>query len=257
MPPAEGKEAPLYRELAQTLRNRIVSGDLPAGALLPTEFELAAEHRVSRSTVRLALKLLNNEGLVSAGRGRSGRRVRDGRRLAFRGSVSESMDRADKRSVTGVDAWVADVKEDGREPSQTITVNIVNASEEIAKRLDVPVGEPVVARRRTRMVDGDPHNTADTYYPMDIADGTPIMKPNDVTQGIIALMRELGYVQVRYVDELVCRMPTPEESNALDIPIGVPIMIQSRTGYTKERPVKVTVTTWPGDRARMIYELPA
>lgn len=257
MPPPDGKEAPLYRELAQTLRARIVSGELPAGALLPTEFELAKEHRVSRSTVRLALKLLNNEGLISAGRGRSGRRVRDGRRLTFHGSISESMDRADKRGTTGVDAWVTDVEEDGREPAQTISTQIVNATEEIAKRLDVPGGSPVVVRRRVRTVDGDPHNLNDTYYPMDIAKDTPIMLPDDVTQGTIALMRGLGHVQVRYVDELTWRMPTPEESRALDIPSGVPVLIQSRTGYTRERPVKCTVTTWPGDRARMIYELPA
>lgn len=257
MPPADSPDTPLYRELAQTLRAKIVSGELPAGALLPTEYQLAEEHRVSRSTVRLALKLLNNEGLISAGRGRSGRRVRDGRRLTFHGSVSESMDRVDKRSVTGVDAWVADVKEEGHEPGQDITPQIVEASEAIARRLNVPPGSPVVVRRRIRTVDGDPHNTADTYYPMDVAEGTDIMLPRDVTQGIIALMRELGHVQIRYVDELEWRMPTPEEGRLLDIPSGVPVLIQARTGYTKERPVKVTVTTWPGDRARMIYELPA
>lgn len=254
---APSPDAPLYQELAQTLRERIVSGDLAPGDLLPTELKLAEDNKVSRNTVRLALNSLTAEGLVTAGRGRGGRRVRDGRRLIFHGSKSESMDRADQRQVTGVDAWVADVKEARREPSQSIVVNIVNASDAIARHLDVPPGESVVVRRRVRMVDGDPHNLADTYYPMDIADGTPIMKPNDVTQGIIALMREMGHVQVRYVDELTWRMPTPDESRQLDIPVGVPVMVQSRTGYTEERPVKVTVTTWPGDRARMVYELPA
>lgn len=257
MPPPDSPDTPLYRELAQTLRAKIVSGELPAGALLPTEFQLADEHKVSRSTVRLALKLLNNEGLISAGRGRSGRRVRDGRRLTFHGSVSESMDRADMRGVTGVDAWVADVKEEGHEPDQDITPQIVEASEDIARRLSVEPGTPVVVRRRIRTVDGEPHNTADTYYPMDIAEGTAIMLPRDVPQGIIALMRELGHVQVRYVDELEWRPPTPDEAYRLDIPTGVSVLIQFRTGYTKERPVKVTVTTWPGDRARMVYELPA
>ena len=254
MPPTQ---EPLYQELAQELRAQIVNGDLPAGALLPTELHLAKKHKISRNTVRLALKVLTNEGLITAGRGRNGRRVRDGKRLVFHGSVSESMGRADHRSVTGVDVWVADVREDGREPAQTISVEMVNAPEEIAKLLGLPGGEPVVVRRRVRTVDGEPHNTADTYYPMDIAQGTPIMLPNDVPQGVIVLMREMGHVQVRHIDDLMCRMPTPVESRVLDIPQGVPVMIQSRTGYTEERPVKVTVTTWPGDRARMRYELPA
>jgi hypothetical protein len=33
--------------------------------------------------------------------------------------------------------------------------------------------------------------------------------------------------------------------------------VQTRTGYTKDRPVKVTVTVWPGDRSRLVYELDA
>src|SRR4051812_19908247 len=86
---APSADAPLYRELAQTLRGRIVSGELAPGDLLPTELKLAEDHKVSRNTVRLALNALTSEGLVSAGRGRGGRRVRDGRRITFHGSKSE------------------------------------------------------------------------------------------------------------------------------------------------------------------------
>lgn len=256
MTPSHGQETPLYRELAQVLRVKIVSGELAASALLPTEFELAREHKVSRSTVRLALNLLSSEGLISAGRSRSGRRVRDNQRLTTYGSKSEANELADERRMRGVDDWVTDVREDGREPSQIITTEIVKAPAEIAQRLELKEGTPVVVRRRVRMVDGRPHNTADTYYPLDVAEGTPIMYPDDIKQGVIALMQELGYTQVRDVDELTWRMPTPEESRDLDIPVGVPVLVQNRTGYTVERPVKVTVTTWPGDRARMVYELP-
>jgi len=35
------------------------------------------------------------------------------------------------------------------------------------------------------------------------------------------------------------------------------VIVQTRTGYTTDRPVKVTVTIWPADRARLIYEMPA
>jgi GntR family transcriptional regulator len=115
----------------------------------------------------------------------------------------------------------------------------------------------VVVRRRVRKVDGEPHNLADTYYPMDIAEGTPIMYPDDVKPGVNALLRDMGYEQVRFVDELEWRMPTPAETDQLEIPVGVPVLIHTRTGFTIDRPVRVVVTTWPGDRARMVYELPA
>lgn len=257
MAPPPDPDAPLYMEIAEELRKRITGGDLPAGALVPTEKALVEQYKVSRNTIRSALHELSSQGLITSGQGRTGRRVRNNRPITFHGSKSESMDRADERRVTGVDAWVADVREEDREPGQHIATEIVNADAAIARRLEIREGTPVVVRRRLRTVDGEPHNLADTYYPMDIAEGTPIMYPNDVTQGVIALMREMGYVQVEYEDEFAWRMPTPKETRTLDIPKGVPVLIVARTGYTKERPVKVTVTTWPGDRARLVYRLPA
>ena len=48
----------------------ILDGSLSAGAHLPTEPELADHFRVSRATVREALKQLENEGTVIVRRGR-------------------------------------------------------------------------------------------------------------------------------------------------------------------------------------------
>ena len=257
MAPSPDPDAPLYLEIADDLRTRIIDGDLHAGAAVPTEKDLVEQYKVSRNTIRNALRELSSQGLITSGQGRTGRRVRNNKPITFHGSKSESMNRADERHVTGVDAWVADVREEGREPDQTIAIETVKATAGIARCLEIDEGDAVIVRRRLRTVDGEPHNLNDTYYPMDIAQGTPIALPDDVTQGVIAFMREMGHVQVRYRDELAWRMPSPKESRTLDIPPGVPVLIQARTGYTKERPVKVTVTTWPGDRARMIYELPA
>jgi GntR family transcriptional regulator len=248
---------PLYVELAQELREKIVSKELKPGDPLPTELELSERNQVSRSTVRLAYNQLVSEGLVSAGQGRSGRRVRDNSPIAFYASRSESMDRTDARDITGIDAWVADVEEEGRVPDQKISTEIVNADAATALCLEVEEGTPLVVRRRLRTVDGMPHNINDTFYPMDIAGDTPIMYPKDVKEGVIALMRKMGHVQVGYRDELSWRPPTPDEARRLNIPSGVSVLIQARTGRTMERPVKLTVTVWPGDRAKIIYELPA
>jgi GntR family transcriptional regulator len=253
------QETPLYRDLAATLRREITSGALPPGALLPTEYELAAQYSVSRNTVRLALADLQASGLITTGRGRGGRRVQRREVLEFHGSASESMARADERLKVGdgVDAWVADNHDQGHTGTQQISVEIVEAPPGIARLLEIPAGERVVARRRLRLVDGKPHNLNDTWYPADIAEGSPIMHPADVPQGTITLMREMGYVQVRYRDEIEGRAPDPIEAQRLRIPSGWPVIVQTRTGYTTERPVKATVTIWPADRARLIYELPA
>ena len=55
---------PRYVQLATTLMREIESGRYPIGALLPTEFELCDQFGVSRFTVREAVKLLVQQGLV-------------------------------------------------------------------------------------------------------------------------------------------------------------------------------------------------
>src|SRR5246500_5783616 len=53
-----------YRDIAQRLRKEIRLGRTDIGDLLPTETELMAHHSASRQTVREALRLLNDQGLI-------------------------------------------------------------------------------------------------------------------------------------------------------------------------------------------------
>ena len=55
---------PMYRQIAEDLRQRIESGELPQGSQLPTELELRDRYEASRNTVRDAVKWLMNLGLV-------------------------------------------------------------------------------------------------------------------------------------------------------------------------------------------------
>ncbi|QKW17418.1 GntR family transcriptional regulator [Verrucosispora sp. NA02020] len=56
--------------MADELRERIQSGVIPPGALLPTESTLCAEFRASRGTIRHALAALREEGLAVTDHGR-------------------------------------------------------------------------------------------------------------------------------------------------------------------------------------------
>ncbi len=53
-----------YRQIADDLRDAILSGRLPHGARVPSEERLCQEHGVSRTTVRKAIDVLKGEGLV-------------------------------------------------------------------------------------------------------------------------------------------------------------------------------------------------
>jgi GntR family transcriptional regulator len=58
-----------YRAIADELRRRVEAGEFAAGRTLPSESELSAAYEASRVTIRKALELLRDEGLVDARQG--------------------------------------------------------------------------------------------------------------------------------------------------------------------------------------------
>jgi GntR family transcriptional repressor for pyruvate dehydrogenase complex len=57
-------EHPAYERLAATMRDSILAGDSPEGQRLPSEAALATQYNVSRSTVREALRVLEQTGFL-------------------------------------------------------------------------------------------------------------------------------------------------------------------------------------------------
>jgi GntR family transcriptional regulator len=62
-------EQPLYQQIARTLQAEIEAGDFPVGSMLPTENDLCMRFDVSRHTIRDALRVLGERGMVSRRRG--------------------------------------------------------------------------------------------------------------------------------------------------------------------------------------------
>src|SRR5665213_3605168 len=62
----------LAEMVADKLRDRILSGALADGAMLPKQDELVKEFRVSAPAVREALSILTTEGLLTVRRGNVG-----------------------------------------------------------------------------------------------------------------------------------------------------------------------------------------
>jgi DNA-binding GntR family transcriptional regulator len=243
----------MYQRIAADLRKAIKDGEYGPGDRLPTEAELCATYEVTRETVRRGLGLLIGEGLLSSAVP-SGYTVRRWERLTYYASRSGT---GDRQTISARDAFMAEVEQQGRQPDQSINVAIMEADAEVAGRLDLQAGDLVGIRQRVRYVDGQPSSTSDSYYPLELVKNTPIMSPRDIPQGVIAVMASVGINETHCVDELTWRMPTPIEASRLEIPPGVPVLIHFRTGYAEERPIRVAVTVMPGDRHRLLYELPA
>lgn len=246
---------PLYEQVAAALRLAISRGDFDSGSPLPSEAELCRRHGVSRETVRKSLSVLLQEGLITGGQGQP-RRIR--RYAPFRWYLStiEGRERGDSHGA--YDAWAAEVTRQGRRPSETIDVGIVVPPDRVAQALGLDrEADAAVVRRRVRLVDEQPYQIADSYFPETLARGTPLMEPRSVSApgGVLAW---LGHRQVRLIDEIAIRMPTADESARLQLPAATPVAEVMRTGFDRDgRPVRVMITVVPGDRTVLVYETDA
>jgi DNA-binding GntR family transcriptional regulator len=247
------QDQPVTHQITAALRRQISEGILGPGALLPSEPELAREYGVSRQTARTALQALEQEGLVVV-RPRRGRIVRSTQRLRWHLSEFE---RPDHTVLTTSDAWETDIEKQGHDPTrQDLHVEQIRPPQSIAQRLHLdPRTDTCVVRRHVRYIDGKPAIISDDYFDERIVRGTELAEPEDTTRENI--LAEAGYEQTYDIDEVITRMPTPEEVARLNIAPGTPVAEHIRTGYTADnRPVRVMISIIPGDTLILQYTIP-
>ncbi|MGW0930311.1 GntR family transcriptional regulator [Streptomyces sp. NPDC002644] len=241
---------PKYRQVADALRREIDQGVFPPGSRLPSESELSARFDASRNTVRSGLGLLVSEGLISSSQG-LGYEVRKHEVFELNASRFENLE-----FPQNGDAYNTDVTNAGRRPHQDFRVEMLPAPDDVARRLLLEPEAATVLRFCHRFVDDVPWSTQATYYPAWVTEAAPrLTQPGDIDEGTTRYLAGYGIEQIGYFDEIATRMPTPEEARLLEIGAGVPVLLWTRTGYTDERPVRCTITTFRGDLNRMNYEI--
>lgn len=243
-----------FRQIADHIREEITSGRLAPGDRVPSESALMEHYNVSRITVRQALSLLRSEGLTVAEHGR-GVFVRQ--RPPVRRLASDRFARRHREQ--GRSAFDAEVSGEGRTPSvDRIQISEGDPPADVVERLRLEKDVKVLVRSRRYLVDDRPVETAVSYVPLAIAKDTPIAQPNPGPGGIYARLEDLGYRLERFTEDVTARMPTAEETHALQIPPGTPVISLVRTAFAEgDRPVEVCDTVMVADAFVLGYELPA
>ncbi|GLU48962.1 GntR family transcriptional regulator [Nocardiopsis ansamitocini] len=248
----ENDSPPVYREIADTLRIAIASGELSDGDRIPGENELMKRHGVARATARQALSVLINEGIAVAVRG-SGVYVR-----GFSPLVRHGRRRLSKELwSTGRAIWGADTAE---RPFATdsVTVSEMRAPAHVARALDLDEGDRVLRRRRRYRLDDRPMQLATSYLPAELVAGTSVTRPDTGPGGIYARLAELGQAPAHFTEEIRVRMPSPDERTKLSLSPGTPVMHVMRVALTKEhRAVELNEMTLDGSAYVLQYDFDA
>lgn len=244
----------VYKQIADHLRTAIERGRLREGDQLPSEAQLMDHYGVARMTIRNAMRLLQDEGLVTAEHGK-GSYVRS--RPPVRRLASDRF--AQRHRKEGKAAFTVEAEQVGATPQvDMLKVGESKPPAEVADWLGISDDADVVIRSRRYLLDDRPVEMAVSYIPADLARGTPISVPNPGPGGIYARLEEQGHTLARFTEDVTARMPTPQEVRLLNLSPGVPVFRLVRTAYDMDnRPVEVCDTVMAADAYLLSYELPA
>lgn len=242
-----------YAAIAATLREEVLADTWPAGTALPTLSELQERFGVSRITVRGAIEQLANEGLVYTGyvAGRRGTIVRSRGRVTHYASDAVRADRPTRTT----DSFEESAARASRTPSKRFVMNIAQPPPEVARRLGVEPDALVVQRAVYQLLDGEPWSREVSYFPRDLAERTGIDSPHDLPQGTLRRLREAGYAEISWLDEVTDETAGPEDAVDLAVSVGSGLLVQTRTGATADRVTRVTRTVRMGGRTCLAWEL--
>jgi GntR family transcriptional regulator len=223
-----------YQEIAEDLRQRVGRGELAAGKLLPSESELSAEYAASRITVRKALELLRDEGLVDSRQGFGWFASVDplrqslGRLGTIEGQLSSSGVRSERR---------------------VLDFGFVTAPPRARQVLGA---KTVLEVRRLNLADGEPFARVTVWCPDDL--GAPISR-DDVERSSFYELLEVplgGAVQT-----IGAALASPEDAALLEVPVGSPVLRCERITSTPDgRPVLLSEHVFPAHRTEFVVDLP-
>lgn len=247
------------RVIADDLRQQINTGVLAPGDQLPSERSLATQFGAARNTAREAVRLLAEEGLVTAEHGR-GVFVRAPARLIRLGNDRYSR----KYRESGTSPFLLECARQGKSGRfDVLSIDEGPASADVALRLGLPpaateVGPQVVRRHNVFYADDDPVYLVTTYVLAATAEGTDLLVP--VIQhpyGVHGVFEEQGHVMARLHEEVSARMPDPDERQHLQLPPGVPVLDVLHTSIdTHGIPYEVTRFVMRSDMSGLLYDVP-
>jgi GntR family transcriptional regulator len=191
----------LRHSLAQQLRSRILAGEWRPGDRIPSEPELARREAVSRSSMRAAITMLEEDGVVSRKHG-------SGTFVTYRPALPHDLGRN-----FGVSSLI---RSTGMTPGTVeASAGAVPAPAHVAEALGVPEGEPVSTLRRVR--------TAGGRRVVDVTDWcrTDHLAPDELPEGsIYAALAERGLAVDHGVADLTPGNADGDLARRLDVPRG-------------------------------------
>ena len=230
---------PLYIQIASELRQNIAEAVFKIGDRLPTETELSARFGVNRHTLRRAMEVLRQEGIVGVERGRgtfvmaTPIAVPIGKRVRFNEALKAQSLKPQRQVLRIVD---------------------LKADAQLSQSLDSEIGEPALLFERLSLVDDIPISVASSYFP---SQRFPELATHCQTYRSISqmLQNEYGCDHIRRQTRISARTARPRDARLLKMPATSPILLSEAINVDQQGAViEYGVTRFRSDRMELVIE---
>lgn len=219
---------PKYFKLAEALREQIWSGQLVAGEQIASEPNLCAIHGLSRGTVRQAIQLLVDEGLLV-------------RKQGLGTFVASPTARSQHFSLTSFDD---EMRRTNRQPGTRLICNeVIPAQKKVAKRLAIPPKTPVYHIQRLQLADGQPVALETRYLARSLC---PQLVDEDLENAslhwLFAHKYQIPLVRMEHVVEI--QPVSAKAASLLQIPSDATVFYVDRLTFTTNEAGKKIPAVW-------------
>lgn len=197
---------PLYQQLVESIKEQIVTGRLREGDKIMTEQEFSEAFNVSRITVRKAMELLAEEGIV----------------VKKQGIGTFVASKKLNRVLDSVMSFTETCEMNGSKASaELVSLGWEKASVSVAKNLGVREGEKVFYIRRIRSIDEWKVMLEDNYF----SDKYSYLLSEDLSGSLYKILRNHGTIPMHAIKTVNICFPTKKEQEALEVPEGQPLLL--------------------------------
>ena len=215
----ENRIVPLYHQVEQVIRHRIATRQYGSGLQIPSEHELGRELKVSRVTIREALRELVRENLLVKVQGK-GTFVAPNlpkvlQPIKYNGFLEDLYQRVEQLKVVSVEM--------ARRPVTDKVRAILHLP---------PSASEIVEIKRCRHLEGEPFSFTVNYLPVDIGARVDPGALKTVPLNTV-LERDLKILILRADETVEAAAANPEVAQQLGIRVLVPVMHVTRVMFTK------------------------
>jgi len=206
-----------YEEIAEDIRNGILSGKYSPKAQLPLEKEMCEHYGVSRITIKKAVDELVMQGLVIKRRGS--------------GTFVKALDDDDVQELSMAKQFegFSEAYKDKKVHSEIINFEVIHPTEEIATKLKITCDDFVYYVVRTRYADEVPYVIEYTYMPISLIPG---IKNDVLLNSIYGYIENELKLKIKSAHRIIrAILPNELEQKWLEIESDFPILEVDQVGF--------------------------